>query len=83
MSGPRETEGREAYYEAALICITLICEKCTATLDPDQDLGPDVSFETDGYYILLGDEAFRRGWVVGSDGITITCPDCAKLSNQF
>ena len=52
---PRETDGREDYYNAALVSITLICDRCGATLDPDEDLGPNVSFESDGYYILLGE----------------------------
>jgi hypothetical protein len=74
---PRETEGREDYYNAAFVCITLICKHCRATLDPDEDLGPDVTFESEGYYILLGDEAFRRGWKIETDGEAI-CPACAK-----
>ena len=82
---PRETEGREDYYNAALVCITLICKNCRATLDPDEDLGPDVSFETEGYYVLLGDEAFRRGWLIDMGGeyeeIEVICPACAKNSN--
>jgi hypothetical protein len=80
---PTETDGREDYYNAALVCITLICDKCRATLDPDEDLGPDVSFATDSYYILLGDEAFRRGWLIdmgGEDDIKAICPACAKES---
>jgi hypothetical protein len=77
---PRETEGREAYYDAALICITLICENCQATLDVDEDLGPDVSFKTKGYFVLLGDEAYRRGWLIDMVGedIKVICPACAK-----
>ena len=82
---PRETESREDYYNAALVCITLICENCRATLDPDEDLGPGVSFETKGYYVLLGDEAYRRGWLIDMggkvEGIKAICPACAKNSN--
>ena len=80
---PRETEGRENYYNAALVCITLICDACGASLDPDEDLGPRVSFNTDGYYILLGDEAYRRGWLIDmtGDDIRATCPACARKSN--
>jgi hypothetical protein len=75
---PRES--REDYYDAALFCIVLICDTCGATLDPDKDLGPDVSFHHDCYYILLGDEAYRRGWLVDltGDGVRATCPECAK-----
>ena len=76
----------DRYYDAALVCITLICDRCGATLDPDTDLGPDVSFETKGYYVLLGDEAFRRGWLIDMNGndIKITCPACAagRLPNS-
>jgi hypothetical protein len=79
-NGPDETDGREDYYNAALVCIVLICDTCQATLDPDEDLGPDVSFESDNYYVLLGDEAYRRGWLVNVSGdITrARCPKCAK-----
>jgi len=72
------------FYDAALICITLICERCRATLDPDEDLGPGVSFQTEGWYVLLGDEAHRRGWEIdteGKDGIAAICPACARMSN--
>ncbi len=77
---PTETEDREDYYNAALICIVLIRDTCGATLDPDKDLGPDVSFHSDRYYVLLGDEAYRRGWLVDFSGerIRATCPACAK-----
>jgi hypothetical protein len=80
--GPKETEGREDYYNAALICITLICDTCRATLDPDEDLGADVSFESDGYFVLLGDEAYRRGWQIEwtGDSVKMICPACAKKS---
>jgi hypothetical protein len=66
------------YYDAAFLSITLICDKCCATLDPDDDLGPNVSFNSDGWYILLGDEAYRRGWLVDLDSMRWTCPICAK-----
>ena len=79
---PQEIAGRKAYYEAALVGIILVCDKCQAVLDPDVDLGPDQSFESDGYYILLGDEAFQRGWRIESIGgpfeVSILCPACAK-----
>jgi hypothetical protein len=78
---PEETPGRRAYYDAALICTTLFCEGCSNCLDPDSDLGPDRSFETDGYFILLGDLAFERGWQVDYDDdnyFTMLCPACAK-----
>ena len=66
---PIETAGREGYYDAALVNIILFCDHCDATLDPDVDLGPGVSFESPGSYILLGDEAFRRGWSVSPPGL--------------
>jgi hypothetical protein len=66
----------DRYYDAALVCITLICDRCRATLDPDTDLGPNVSFKSDRYYILLGDEAYRRGWLIDVEG-NATCPACA------
>ena len=76
----RETAGREDYYNAALACIVLRCEHCGATLDPDTDLGPDVNFHSDHSYILLGDEAFRRGWLLDHIGVIIKaiCPLCVK-----
>jgi hypothetical protein len=71
------------YYDAALICITLVCERCQATLDPDQDLGPGMSYTSDGWFVLLADEAYRRGWLIDmgeKDGnITATCPTCARI----
>ncbi len=76
---PEETTGREAYYEAALINIILWCDECKSTLDPDHDLGPDKSFHSDGYFVLLGDEAFERGWQIdfgGEHGFKIRCPRC-------
>jgi hypothetical protein len=45
---PQETPGREDYYNAALVLITLNCDACGAALDPDTDLGPGVSFNTHG-----------------------------------
>jgi hypothetical protein len=81
--GINETPGRLDYYNAALVCITLICEGCGATLDPDKDLGPGVSFESRGYYILLGDEAYRRGWKIdASDNYKATCPACAANASN-
>jgi hypothetical protein len=77
---PQETPGRVDYYNAALIEITLFCRSCRASLDPDCDLGEGLSFASDGYYILLGDEAFRRGWLIeakNQGGFRITCPVCA------
>ena len=58
----------------------LFCDKCQATLDPDTDLGPNHSFDSDGYYVLLGDEAFRRGWFIEwrDDDFRILCPNCAR-----
>jgi hypothetical protein len=80
--GPKETAGRERYYDAALACTVLICDLCGTALDPDHDLVAGVTFETDGWYVLLGDEAFRRGWkIVASDGEAI-CPDCANKSES-
>jgi hypothetical protein len=80
--GPKETEGREPYYDAALAATVLICDSCGASLDPDEDLGSDVTLKTDGWYVLLGDEAFRRGWkIVASDGEAI-CPNCAQKSES-
>lgn len=66
----------DRFYDAALVCITLICDRCHATLDPDEDLGPDVSFK---WFVTLGDEAYRLGWLVEfeDDDIRITCPACA------
>ena len=78
---PEETEGREDYYEAALICIILHCDACSAYLDPDEHLGPGKSFASDGYFVLLGDEAYNQGWVIeGFPGgvFTILCPACGK-----
>jgi hypothetical protein len=77
---PQETPGREDFYNAALIHTTLFCEQCQAALDPDEDLGPNHSFASDGYYVLLGDEAFHRGWLVewGTHDFRILCPQCAK-----
>jgi hypothetical protein len=73
------------FYDAALICITLICERCHATLDPDEDLGPGVNFHTEGWYVMLGEEAYRRGWLIDmggkDDGIEAICPACARISN--
>jgi len=68
------------FYDAALVCITLICDRCHASLDPDEDLGPDVSFETDGWFVALGDKAYRQGWLIemDSDGIKAICPSCAS-----
>ena len=71
----------EHYYDAALVCIVLICDTCRASLDPDEDLGPDVGFDkSDNWFILLADEAYRRGWLLDTagDGIRATCPSCAK-----
>lgn len=81
---PSETEGREDYYDAALVCITLICDSCRATLDPDIDLGPNASFESPGYFVLLGDEAYRRSWKIRIDAhgdFSILCPECAKRAS--
>jgi len=77
---PQETAGREDYYNAALVEITLLCRACEASLDPDRDLGAGRSFASEGYYILLGDEAFRLGWAItGRDNgeFLIHCPACA------
>ena len=73
----------DRYYEAALVCIVLICDRCRATLDPDADLGPHVSFKTDQYYVLLGDEAYRRGWLIYMDGddTRTICPACAARAS--
>jgi hypothetical protein len=75
----------ERYYDAALICITLVCERCQASLDPDKDLDPGVGFHTDGWYILLADEAYRLGWQIeigaSEVGFTATCPACAMTSD--
>ena len=35
---PKETPGMEAYYDAALVGIILVCDGCDAVLDPDTDL---------------------------------------------
>lgn len=80
---PDETPGLEAYYEAALIEICLICRRCGCSLDPDVDLGPNHSFKSDRYYVLLGNEAYRRGWFIEArDGdFTIFCPGCAIVNN--
>ena len=73
----------DSYYDAALIRITLICDRCGARLDPDEDLGPNVSFNSDGWFVLLGDEAFRRGWLVDLTGdVKATCPGCALKPSQ-
>jgi hypothetical protein len=76
---PRGEPNREHYYDCALIEITLICRNCSACLDPDDDLGPNHNFESDYYFILLGDEAFRRGWLVEDLGkeYLILCPSCS------
>ena len=82
---PKETPGREAYYEAALIGTSLICDVCSSFLDPDDDLGPNHSFQSDSYYVLLGDEAFRRGWLVeplGRGDFKVVCPACARLERR-
>jgi hypothetical protein len=79
-ASPQETPGREAYYNAALIMTSLICERCQLCLDPDRDLAPGQSFQSDAYYVLLGDEAYRRGWVVDlreHGDFEIRCPSCA------
>lgn len=79
---PEETPDRDVYYDAALADTILFCDRCQASLDPDCDLGEGIGFHTDGYYILLGDEAFRRGWYVArvKPGeyfpLTILCPTC-------
>ena len=78
---PKETEGRDAYYDAALVNTALQCDGCNAMLDPDEDLGPNHSFKSDGYFVLLGDEAYRRGWLIealASGDFKILCPDCAQ-----
>jgi hypothetical protein len=76
----------DCFYDAALVCITLTCDRCHASLDPDDDLGPSVSFETDGWFVALGDEAYRLGWLVEIEGndIRTTCPACAagRLPNS-
>jgi hypothetical protein len=77
---PRETPDRDDYYDAALIDIILWCQSCRTTLDPDRDLGPQHNFHTPYYFILLGDEAYRRGWSIvrDGDGFRIFCPTCAQ-----
>jgi hypothetical protein len=77
------------YYDAALICVTMICEECHECCLDYYDLveGPWPPFELrplfppGDYITIIGDEAFRRGWHVyytaGGDLRTI-CPDCAQ-----
>ena len=80
-ASPDEIPGREDYYEVALIHTTFFCKSCAASLDPDQDLGPDLSFHSDYYWVHLGDAAFDRGWRVSWDAgigeFEILCPGCA------
>ena len=63
---------------AALVETCLICRQCQECLDPDDDLGPNHSFRSDSYFILLGDEAYRQGWLVNcaEGGFEILCPNC-------
>ena len=78
-----ETPGREDYYNAALTCVILCCESCDAVLDPDKDLGQQLNFHSDRYYVHLGDEAFHRGWKITQSesdiGFRIQCPSCAGI----
>src|SRR5688572_19645142 len=81
-STPEETTGREVYYTASMVEIVLICRECGSSLDPDVDLGPNHSFKSDRYYyyVRLGDEAYKLGWLVeyGASGdYPILCPLCA------
>ena len=80
---PKEESGREAYYDAALVGTALMCDTCPAFLDPDDDLGPQHTFKSERYYVLLGDEAYRRGWLVERQGgdFKILCPACASVKN--
>ena len=76
-------ETPDDYHEAAFISITLICDECRNCCLDSEDLPEgQPRFPDEGYFIALGDEAFRLGWHVchnaaGDDLLTI-CPDCAR-----
>ena len=72
-------ETSEAYHNGAFICITLFCAKCHATLDSNDLPKGQPRFKEDGWYLALGDEAFRLGWLVNEDDdFRALCPQCAK-----
>jgi hypothetical protein len=73
----------DVYYDAALACITLICDECDANLDSEDLPEGQPRFKDSGYYLALGDEAFRRGWRIEyRDDFQVLCPECAKMSKS-
>jgi hypothetical protein len=74
----------DIYYDAALAAITLFCEDCKASLD-SEDLPPgQPHFPASGYFVALGNEAHRLGWLIEYFGSSpsyfdyqIRCPECA------
>ena len=81
-----ESAGRDVYYDAALANMILRCDECPASLDPDSDLGPNLNFASERYYVLLGNEAQRQGWRITRVGsyfdYTILCPQCAARATS-
>jgi hypothetical protein len=79
----RRIAGRDDYYDVAFYYIVLCCDACRTFLDPDKDLGPGLGSHSPDYEVLLGNEAFRRGWLVeilDPEKLTVRClcPVCRR-----